>query len=126
MVLQQNYSLDIGYIYHAVSYTAIQTVIIETVVNLSPLDVLQNLLPILSGQVFNYQNTCPLAKGIKPRTVEIELVDNTKYRFDISFNSASALWAQLLIELGNSAIASWEITGEKIPGYKLPLLLTKV
>lgn len=122
----QNYTTDIGYTYYSVGYSMVQTVVIPEITNQAVNVVLATYLPVVNGQILNLKNTCPLPKGIKPRTVEIELTDNTKYRFDIPFNSAIALWTQLLTELENPAIASWTITGEKIPGYKLPLLLTKV
>ncbi len=124
--MQQNYTTDIGYTYYAVGYSMVQTVVIPEITNQAVDVVLATYLPAVNGQILNLKDTCPLPKGINPRTVEIELPDRTKYRFDIPFNSASALWGQLLTELGNPAIVSWDIVGEKIPGYKLPLLLTKV
>ena len=124
--MQQDYTTDIGYTYFAVGYSAVQSVVIPEITNQAVDVVLATYLPVINGQIFNLKNTCPLPRGIKPRNVEIGLADNTKYRFDIPFNSVSALWAQLRTELENPAIASWIITGEKIPGYKLPLLLTKV
>lgn len=122
----QNYTTDIGYTYYAAGYSMVQSVVIPEITNQAVDVVLITYLPVLNGQIFNLKNTCPLPAGIVSRGVEIELADRTKYRFDIPFNSASALWAQLLTELENPAIVSWQITGEKIPGYKLPLLLTKV
>lgn len=124
--MQQNYTTDIGYTYYAVGYSMVQTVVIPEITNQAVDVVLATYLPAVNGQILNLKDTCPLPKGIKPRTVEIELPDRTKYRFDIPFNSSNPLWTQLLTELGNPAIVSWDIVGEKIPGYKLPLLLTKV
>jgi hypothetical protein len=122
----QNYTTDIGYTYYAAGYSMVQSVVIPEITNQAVDVVLATYLPVVNGQILNLKNTCPLPRGIVPRKVEIELADNTKYCFDIPFNSASALWVQLLTELNNSAIKSCTITGEKIPGYKLPLLLTKV
>ena len=126
--MQQNYTLDIGYTYYGVIFTAFQSVVIETVINQSPSVVLATYLPTINVQVSTSLNTCTLPKGIKARKVEIELVsNNTKYVFDIPFNSSSnLLYDSLITELDNIAIKSWVITGEKIPGYKVPLLLTKV
>lgn len=124
--MQQDYTTDIGYPYYAVGYSMVQTVVIPEIANQSVDVVLATYLPVINGQILNLKNTCSLPKGIKPRTVEIKLTDNTKYRFDIPFNSANSLWVQLLTELENPAIISWEIVGEKLPGYKLDLLLTKI
>ena len=126
--MQQNYTLDIGYTYYAVGFTGFQSVVIETVTNESSSVVLATYLPTINAQVLGLVDTCALPKGIKPRKVEIELIsNNTKYVFDIPFNSSSSiLYASLITELDNIAIKSWVITGEKIPGYKVPLLLTKV
>lgn len=126
--MQQNYTLDIGYTYYGVTFTAFQSVVIETVTNQSPSVVLATYLPTINGQVSDYEDTCPLPPKIKTRRVEIELVsNNAKYIFDIPFNSSSSiLYDSLITELDNIAIKSWVITGEKIPGYKVPLLLTKV
>jgi len=124
----QNYYTDLGFIYYAVRFAAIQTLIIETVTNQSPVVVLQTFLPTINAQVFTLVDTCALPRGIRPRKVEIELVsNNTKYAFDIPFNSSDTVnWSNLLNDLENLGIKNWNITGEKIPGYKVPLLLTKV
>lgn len=126
--MQQNYTLDIGYTYYAVGFTGFQSVVIETVTNESSSVVLATYLPTINAQVLNYKDTCALPPQIKPRRVEIELVsNNAKYIFDIPFNSSSSiLYNSFITELDNIAIKSWTITGEKIPGYKVPLLLTKV
>lgn len=126
--MQQNYTLDNGFVYYGVGFTAFQSLVIETVTNESPSVVLATYLPTINAQVLNYPDTCALPPQLRPRRVEIELVsNNTKYVFDIPFNSNfDTLWNALLTDLSNIAIKSWTITGEKIPGYKIPLLLTKV
>jgi hypothetical protein len=128
--MYQNYLSDIGFPYYFTQYNIEQTLIIETVTNQAPIDVLIALLPIVYAQLVinNSKANCALPKGFIPRNVEIELSsNNAKYKFDISFNSSNTiLWSQLLNELANPLIKSWVINGEKIPGYKLPLLLTKV
>lgn len=126
--MQQDYILDLGFVYYGVGFAAFQSLVIETVTNESPLVVLATYLPTINAQVLNYPDTCALPPQIRPRRVEIELTsNNTKYTYDIPFNSNfNTLWDALLADLDNIAIKSWTITGERIPGYKVPLLLTKV
>jgi hypothetical protein len=122
----QNYVTDVGYTYWAVKYNTAQSMIIPTTTNQPVLTVLQTYLPILYSQAFSDVNSCELPQKIKTRNVEIELQNGTKYKFDIPFNSSDTNWNVLLTQLNGAAIKSWVITGEKIPGYKLPLLLTLV
>lgn len=126
--MQQNYILDNGFVYYGVGFTAFQSVVIETVTNESPNVVLATYLPTINAQVFNIADTCALPPQLRPRRVEIILTsNNTGYVFNIPFNSDdNSNWDSLLNDLSNVAIKSWTITGEKIPGYKVPLLLTKV
>lgn len=119
--------MDCGYTYFAVSYIAEQSLINPNITNQSTTVVLQTYLPILDSQIFSYASGCQLPPKVKSRYVEIELSDNTKYQFDVPFNSGNkVLWSTLLTQLANSAIKSWSIIGEKLPGYKMPLLLTLV
>jgi len=125
--MQQNYQLDNSYVYYAVPFTAIQSLLNANVVNATPLVILTTLLPSINSQVLNFVDTCGLPKGITPRTVEIELTsNNTKYKFDIPFNSSSPSWLVMLNELDVLAIKSHVITGETIKSYKVKSLLTKV
>lgn len=125
--MQQDYSTDIGYIYHNIPYGMTQAVINGNIPNQDVAVVLSTYLPVLNVLTLAYQFSCPSPKGLNPRSVTITLQDDTAYRFDIPFNSTDTTnYTSLITQLGDPNIKSWFITGEKLLSYKLTLLLTKV
>ena len=76
----QNYSLDIGFTYYFTKFNFEQSLVIETIVNQLPVDVLTTYLPTINSQLIavNESINCELPKGIQRRRVEIELLDNKK------------------------------------------------
>jgi hypothetical protein len=128
-MLLQNYSLDMGYVYNFTKYSYFQSLVIQTIPNQEPLIVLQTFLPTINALVIqsNIESLCALQKGLTARRVEIELQNNTKYTFDIPFNSSDTTrWGNLLNDLENLGIKNWNISGEKVRSSLVNRLLNKV
>ena len=112
-----DYSTDLGWVYRRVRLNSYFT-------NLSPSRTVEDLTP-LAIQAFWQPGAsqCSLPKGVTPRYLKIKSVDGDELMLANPISPASPLWGGLLTEiLLHPLITSAQTIGEKIDGYRTPIL----